>query len=336
LLRSAAGVLLAAGAFVLFARKSNHGWGAFALLVVLAAPAAVLYAFALRDPGEPDGRTAAPAQSVLAVSAVPLTLIALVQFLHWVGASTSSELNLAGAFAVTGLLAAYAAARARVSYTALLAALALLVAWFLVWDKILGHPSAGTFRWLTLAAAAVLMLAALVLSLVDFRGSNELAIVGGLAAIGAGVFGVVVGAVAGLVQTVTGAVTPSGSSATGVNSITPAGGSISGLGVTHNVFHTGGGGQHLGWDIYLLVISLALVAFGARARARGLGYVGAVGVLVFIISVSVQITRLESGHSPSHDVFAWPLVLLGLGAAGLIVSALPAAGRGGRRDRAGP
>ena len=54
LLRSAAGVLLAAGAFVLFARKSNHGWGAFALLVVLAAPAAVLYAFALRDPGEPD------------------------------------------------------------------------------------------------------------------------------------------------------------------------------------------------------------------------------------------------------------------------------------------
>jgi hypothetical protein len=57
-------------------------------------------------------------------------------------------------------------------------------------------------------------------------------------------------------------------------------------------------------------------------RVRGMGYVGAVGIGAFIISVGAQVTRLASGRGPSHDVLVWPLVLLVLGALGLIASAL--------------
>jgi hypothetical protein len=41
-----------------------------------------------------------------------------------------------------------------------------------------------------------------------------------------------------------------------------------------------------------------------------------------VISVGAQITRIETGRGPSHDVLVWPLVLLALGALGLIGSAI--------------
>jgi hypothetical protein len=304
LLRSAGGVLLGAGAIVLLARKSGHGWSSFALLVTVLVPAALLYVLAVRDPGEADGRTAAPAQSVLAVTAVLLWAVALVAFLDWIGASTTRTLNLAAVFAVTGLLGAYATVRARVAYTALLAGVSLAIAWLLVWSKILNHPSPDTFRWLLLAAGAALLVGSLALALVNARGSGELAITGGLAAVVAGVFGVIFGAFTGFITLVSSSTSSSGAQS------------------TYRAVHKIGGQQHLGWDIYLLVVSLVLVSVGARMRVRGLGYVGALGVGAFVISVGAQITRIETGRGPSHDVLVWPLVLLALGALGLIGSAI--------------
>ena len=75
--------------------------------------------------------------------------------------------------------------------------------------------------------------------------------------------------------------------------------------------------QHFGWDLYLLVISLALVWVGSRVRVRGLGYVGGVGLLAFLISVGEQVTRLESGRAPTSHIVGWPLALLIIGLAGL-------------------
>jgi hypothetical protein len=304
LLRSAGGVLLGAGAIVLLARKSGHGWSSFALMVTVLIPAALLYVLAVRDPGEADGRTAAPAQSVLAVTAVLLWAVALVTFLDWIGASTTRTLNLAAVFAVTGLLGAYATVRAHVAYTALLAGVALAIAWLLVWSKILNHPSPDTFRWLLLGAAAVLLVGSLALALVNARGSGELAITGGLAAVVAGVFGVIFGAFTGFITSVSSSTSSSGAQS------------------TYRAVQKIGGQQHLGWDIYLVVVSLVLVSVGARMRVRGLGYVGALGVGAFVISVGAQITRIETGSGPTHDVLAWPLVLLALGALGLIASAI--------------
>src|SRR4029077_12956067 len=122
-----------------------------------------------------------PWQSVLAVTSILLIPVALFELLDWVGASTRHVLYTAGVFAVTALLAGYAARRARVSYSALLAALSLLVTWLLVWDKILGHPSANTFRWLLVAAAAVLLGAAIALARARAIGARDLATAGGLA-----------------------------------------------------------------------------------------------------------------------------------------------------------
>jgi len=44
--------------------------------------------------------------------------------------------------------------------------------------------------------------------------------------------------------------------------------------------------------------------------------------VAFLISVSAQITRLESGRAPSTGVVGWPLALLIIGVVGLASPAL--------------
>jgi hypothetical protein len=80
--------------------------------------------------------------------------------------------------------------------------------------------------------------------------------------------------------------------------------------------------QHFGWDLYLLVLSLALVWIGSRARLRGPAYVGGIGLLAFVISAGAQITRIEAGKAPTADLLGWPLALLVVGVAGLAAPAL--------------
>lgn len=299
-MRSVGGVLLAAGAVVLLSRKSGHEhWGRFAQLLVVLIPALVLYALALARASRRE--PAAPEQTVLAVSAILLSPLVLLEFLRWAGVSTRSALTLAAVFAVAGLLAAYTVARARVTYAALLAGLSALAAWLLVWSKILDHPSADSFRWLLLAGAAILLCVAAALALGGVTGAREVATAGGIAAVSAGVLGVVVSSLLGAFRTI--AVASSGSQAT--SRAFPLAPHLSGA-------------QHLGWDIYLLVVSLALIWVGSRVRSRGLGYVGAAGVLAFLVSVAAQLTRLQSGHARTSDVVGWPLVLLLIGAAGVL------------------
>jgi hypothetical protein len=156
LLRSVGGVLFAVGAAALWARKStHHEWGGFARLLTVAVPAVLLFVLAL-DLSAPRSREKArPWQSVLMVVSILLGPVVLLQFLEWVGASTHHVLLNAAAFALVALLGAYAARRARVAYAAFLAGLSALVAWLLVWEKILDHPSANAYRWLLVAVAAL-------------------------------------------------------------------------------------------------------------------------------------------------------------------------------------
>jgi hypothetical protein len=299
-------VLFAVGAFVLFARKSGHNeWSSFALLLVVAVPAATLYALAVTAPRPAPGEAARPWQTVLLVTSILLGPIVLLQLLDWLGARPRHVLYVAAVFAVTGLIAAHAARRTRVSYAALLAALALLVSWLLVWGKILDHPSADTYRWLLVAGGLVLFLAAAGLWRDGAIGAGEVATAGGIAAVAAGVLGVIVGSFFGAVR---GIVAVGERSGGGISSSHLAG-STSGL-------------QHFGWDLYLLVVSVALVWIGSRARLRGPAYVGGVGLLAFVISAGAQITRIESGKAPTADLVGWPLALLIVGVAGLAAPAL--------------
>jgi hypothetical protein len=97
----------------------------------------------------------------------------------------------------------------------------------------------------------------------------------------------------------------------------PAGSSLPALA---HAAHTSGL-QHFGWDVYLLVVSVALIWAAARWRVRGLGYVGGIGLLAFVISVAAQITRLEAGRAPTASVVGWPLALIVIGVLGLAAPA---------------
>jgi len=272
---------------------------------VVAVPAAALYALALTTPRPPPGEGARPSQAVLLVTSILLGPVVLLQFLQWVGARPGQALYVAAVFAVTGLIAAHAAWRTGVSYAALLAALALLVSWLVVWGKILDHPSVDTYRWLLVAGGLVLLLAAAWLGRAGAIGAGEVATAGGLAAVAAGVLGVIVGSFVGVFRGIVAVGERSG----GQIPSSPFARSASGL-------------QHFGWDLYLLVLSLALVWIGSRARLRGPAYVGGIGLLAFVISAGAQITRIEAGKAPTADLVGWPLALLVVGVAGLAAPAL--------------
>lgn len=355
--RSIGGLLFATGAVVLFARKSgHHGWSDFALMLAVLIPAVILYVLALGVLDRPEDDRPRPWRTVLMVEAILLWPIALLAFLQWVGAHTNHPLYLAGVFAVTCLLAAYATRHARIRYAALLAGLSSLIAWGYVWEKILHHPSANTARWLLVAAGALLLTVAARLARARAIGANEIATAGGLAAVAAGVFGVIVGGVVALFRpllTITESssvvtTTPRRLSARSISlegnvprAVRTYAASHHGLPphplALHRAFpatpipHRRGGSavpslvhvahtsglQHFGWDLYLLVVSVALVFVAARWHIRGLGYVGGIGLLAFIVSVAAQITRLEVGRAPTASVVGWPLALILIGAAGL-------------------
>jgi hypothetical protein len=82
------------------------------------------------------------------------------------------------------------------------------------------------------------------------------------------------------------------------------------------------GAQTNAWDVYLLILTAGLIAVAARSRLRGLGYVGATGIALFLLSTAAQLVRTGSGHTPSHSLLGWPLVLLVLGVAGLVAPLL--------------
>jgi hypothetical protein len=289
---------------VLFVRKgSEHTWGNLALFLVVLIPGVVLYTLALDTRDRRDERDQ-PWRSVLMVVAILLSPIALGQFLVLVGAETGQPLYTAGVFVLTALIAAYGAWRARVPYAVLLASLALLVAWLIVWVKVLDKPSVDTFRVLLIVAAALLFAIATLLARNRAIGTRELATAGGAAAVAAGVVGVIVGTAIGVTRPLTAILERSHSSGP-LARATPT-----------------SGFQHFGWDLYLLVVSVTLVWVGARVRTRGLGYVGGFGLLAFLVSVSAQVTRIESGHAPTSSLAGWPLALLVLGVAGLLAPAV--------------
>jgi hypothetical protein len=295
LLRAGGALLLAAGATTLFIRKGEqHAWSEVALLLVVFAPTLLLYRLAL--PGSDRGTTIAkPSRSVTMIAAILLSPLAIAQLLSVLGV-TGTPLPIA-VFALTGLIAAVGAERARVAYAALLAGLAALVTWLIVWGQILDHPKAGAFRGLLLIAGGLLLLAAVRLGQRGGIGAKEIGTVGALALVLAGTIGIFVSASGQISDPVTSILTSTGSHATN-------------------------GGQRFGWDLYLLVVSAGLIWVGARVRSRGMGYVGGFGILAFILSVGFQFDRLYADKAPTGSLAGWPLALLILGALGLSASSL--------------
>jgi hypothetical protein len=302
-LRGAGGLLLAVGAVVALTRKSgSSGSTELARTLIAGVPCVGLYMLSISALERPRLNTLEPWRPVLLVTSLLLAPLAMLLLLRWLGADLNSGLWEALVFGITALLAAYGCRRARVAYAALIAALLALLTWLVLWGEALGNPSLGTVRGLLVGGGALLLVTAAALARREAIGTGELATVGGFAAILAGVVGVFAGAFVGFSNSVLN----SDLAPAHRRGVTPI--SASGL-------------QSFSWDLYLLLVSLALVCLAARTRVRGLGYVGAVGLLTFIVSVGLQVTRLESGHAPIHSLGGWPIVLVVVGAVALIVPA---------------
>jgi hypothetical protein len=324
-MRAAGGLLLAVGSLVVLARRGGpHRWTDFELFLAVAAPAALLFAIAVAGRRPLSRNAPEPWRGVLLVSAVLLSPVALLLFLQWAGASPKHLLYDAAVLAITATIAIVAGRRVGAPYASFLAGLALLGSWMLVWLKIVHEPSGDTVRWLLLAGGVLLLIAAAAMSLLGTAGATELATAGGLGAVAAGFVGVLVGlfavafgpllAVEGQSSSAETIVTANGK-VTHVEHIAPRHdhhGILGGFGSTHI-----SGTQTTGWDVYLLLVSIGLVWLGARSRARGPAYAGALGLLIFLYSIATQLTRLESGHGPSSSLLGWPLILVLLGLAGL-------------------
>ena len=291
-LRMLGGVLFALGAVVLFARKGDD-WAAFPLLIVVAVPCAVV--FGLGALGALAGGEVARWHAVLMVTGVLLSVLAFGQLWDTVGVNTDTSGFGFLIFACVAGLAAFASFGVGAAYQALLAAVAGIGAWVFFFDMILDEPGATAFRWLMLLLCLVYAAVAFALRDREAPQAPEFVTAAGIAAVSVGLIGVFAGA-----GPVLGTLFFGG---------TPAEGE----------------GQSLIWDLWLLLASLGLVAYGAVARARGPAYVGFVGLMAFVILQGTEVSALLEGEEPDGSFVGWPLILLLAGAAGL------AAGAVGRR-----
>ena len=288
-LRMLGGVLFALGAVVLFARKGDD-WAAFPLLIAVALPCAIV--FGLGALGALASGEIARWHAVLMVTGVLLSVLAFGQLWDTVGVNTDTSGFGFLIFACVAGLAAFASFGVGAAYQALLAAVAGIGAWVFFFDMILDEPGATAFRWLMLLLCLVYAGLAFALRDREAPQAPEFVTAAGIAAVSVGLIGVLAGA-----GPVLGTLFFGG---------TPAEGE----------------GQSFIWDLWLLLASLGLVAYGAVARARGPAYVGFVGLLAFVILQGAEVSALIEGEEPDGSFVGWPLILLLVGAAGLAAGAI--------------
>jgi hypothetical protein len=288
------GLLFGSGAIVLFIRKASEApdggepWGDLALLLVLLCPFVLLYGLGMAG-RRPDGE-AEPWQSVYLVFGVILAPFVLLQFLEVIGGDTESSWNTFWIFGLTTVLGLAAAVLAGATQAGTAAALAAGVSWLAFWDAVLDAPSADTLRWLLIVFAAILVAVMLAIRAGDRAPKlSGLITAAGLAAITAGLLGQ-----AGLLG-----------SALEEN--------------TGGILEADGAEPGTGWDLFLLAVSAALIAFSARSARRGPGIVGIVGLIAFILIAGSEIANRVEGDAEGAIV-GWPLALLLVGAAGVVLS----------------
>jgi hypothetical protein len=289
-LRMLGGVLFAVGAVILFARKGSDDWAAFPLLIVVAVPCVVV--FGLGAMGALAAGEVARWHAVLMVTGVLLSVLAFGQLWDLVGVNTDSSGCGFLTFACVAGLAAFASFGVGAAYQALLAALAGIAAWLFFFDMLLDEPGITTFRWLLLVLCLAYAVLAFALRESEAPQAPEFVTAAGIAGVTVGLIGVIAG----------------------------AGDAFGGLffgGETAD-----GEGQSVLWDIWLLLISLGLVGYGAVVRARGPAYVGFVGLLAFAFAQGFEVNALLEGEEPDSSFVGWPLILLLIGAAGLAAGAI--------------
>jgi hypothetical protein len=305
-LREIGGLLIGLAAAMIYIRKgpllstNNEQWAAFPMFLVLAIPAVYLYGSILTRPQTGELRPWQAVHNVFGLIFVPL---ALGQFVDVIGGTPTAALNVFWIAAVTAGAAFYAGARAGVRVQFLLGSIAVIVSWTALWDKILsGGIGAhwGIYRGLLGLLAIGLLAAALYVWRTnpggDDIGASATAPSGDLGlwkaselVTGAGI-AAVIGCALGI---------------TAIGNLNPLSGSTPPI-QTSNF-----------WDIMLLLVSLGLVAIGSQIGTRGPVYVGAVGLVLFLVIAGLD---LNSEQPNPFKFGGWPWVLLIVGVIALGLS----------------
>lgn len=285
-LRAAGGLLVGTGLLLIFLRRlyTIDPWGDLALLLVLAGAFVFLYgAGMLAALTAPDRHPWQGAMLVFGTVVLPLALLQLVSFLD---GDTGAALNIAWIFLATALAGA-AAAWAGARYGLFLMAAALIVSWLALWDELLDDGifgEIGALRALLVVIGVALLAAGAAARL--FAGpagrarGGELLTGGSLAAVAAGAI-----------------------SFDAYLATSPV---IGGIGAGPNDF----------WNAYLLVASVAAILLAIALPARGVAYVGALGLAIFILVIGFDLTAA----TPEGDLVGWPLLALALGLAAFLAS----------------
>jgi hypothetical protein len=308
-LRALGGLLLGTGVLVLLMRRSSldNPWGDLPRLVAWLVPAAVLYGGGVLCARAAGARAW---HAVWVVFGLVFVYGTLIQFLALIEGDPDAPLNTAWTLGVVAAAGVAAAVIAKVRFGWLVAGLALAIAWLAVWDEVLADgvgADAGTFRGLCMLAALLLVAAGWFIERRGREGVESAELV-----TAAGVIFLLGAAFVSLSSVTGGLFAPTGvPTAAGVPA--PAGGAEASL----------------FWDVVLLGGSILSIAAGNLVASRGPVYVGAVGILAFVLIVGLDL----DDETPAGKILGWPLVLLALAAAAVLASIVLARRPVGQRDQ---
>jgi hypothetical protein len=288
-LRKLAGLLIGLGLLMTFVRKGTGSlatWGDWGLFATLLIAFGFLYGVGML--GAVSTRQLRSWEAVYLVFGILVAPWLLLQLIEAVNGSPGASLNVFWVFGVTAALGVTATLLAGLRYGLLLAALAVIVSWSALWDKILSNGIGahfGVYRGLLIILAGLLLAAAVVAWRLDRHDGAA------------------------------------GEIVTGATASAVLAGSLSFpnlfLGVPFPAVP--GASSSLLWEIVLLLVSLAAVAYGSRVGARGPAYVGGIGLAVFLLLAGSDV----NDSTPEGTLVGWPLVLVIVGAVAFVVSLIP-------------
>jgi hypothetical protein len=287
---AAGGVLLAAAVGVITFRLDDS-WGAGIHLLVALVAFVVVYGAALRSP---VGDAPLAYQSALALAGLALLAIVLLRLADvFLGDDEPGSGTLIWVSLIFVAVAIYSADRFRSKACALLAMLGVAVFVLAFVDKVFGPDDpAKTFRWIVLLLALAFAGAAVALR----DGARE-----GWDVQAVNAAGLMLIVLASLLL----------------------GGSLSPAGALGAVGGVGGIDIGFGWELVLVVGSLAVIGYAVITRERGPGYIGFVALVFAIVIIAAGKATL----------IGWPIVLLLAGIGAFALGLAPGAGGGRGADR---
>jgi len=303
-LRKHGGLLLGLGVLMLIIRRDEDP-GDFLTFALFAVMAVYLYGSVFTTDATGGARPWQAVHSVFGLLFVPLALGELVDLIGDPG-DQGNSLNVFWIFAVTAGLAFYAGAVKGIRFHLLAGAIATIVAWSALWNKLLGDEGIaghfGTYRGLLGILAILLLGVGIYLwrrddasrvtdTGVEAAGDQGLWKASELLT-GAGIAAVL-------------------ACSLGITSIAQAFGPL-GL-FEFNVIETA---NH--WDVLLLLVSLGLVGLGSTIGVRGPVYIGAIGLALFLVIVGLDLN--EGDEAQPDKVGLWPIILLVLGGLAVALS----------------